>query len=156
MTSQELEILRSVMPGTERNYRQTGTYSWNWSCSICGDSNKDRRKARFGVSKVGQELLCNCFNCGWAGTFLTYLKYQHPDLAKRVSRQSFVNNTNLNAYSPDRLVQELDSETLSKIFYINTIIDKRVWLATLARKKIILTKDNIHKLNKIHNEVHHG
>lgn len=110
---------------------------------------KSRRKARFGVSKVKNDLVCNCFNCGWAGSFVTYLKYQHPDLARKVQRESFV-TSNVEANYNDLLVSLADSEILREIYYINTNVDNKLWLADLQKRKIRFEKkDSVRKLLKL-------
>ena len=153
----ELEILRSEMPGLVRNYRQTRPYEWKWSCDICNDSMKDRRKARFGVAKVGTDLLCHCFNCDWAGSFYTYLKYQHPDLATRVNRTKYVENFSSNAYNLDKIIAEVDSDSLVQLFYINKFADSKQWLKELEKRKIRFSdKESIRKLYNLHKEIHHG
>lgn len=153
ITSTELEILRTDLPGIERNFRQISPQQWQMSCSICGDSKKDRRKARFGIAVKDNILVCNCFNCGWNGTFLTYLRYQHPDLAQRVSRSKFVDKSESN-HDLSSLVFKADSEILREIFYINNIPNAKEWLQYLVKKKIFLDKPSIRKLHNIHNGIH--
>jgi len=52
-----------------RNFKQKDSYLWNFSCPICGDSRKNKLKARGYVFKKGNGLYYRCHNCG-AGTNL--------------------------------------------------------------------------------------
>jgi len=52
-----------------RNFKQKDSYLWNFSCPICGDSQKNKLKARGYVFKKGNGLYYRCHNCG-AGTNL--------------------------------------------------------------------------------------
>lgn len=157
ISATEYEILRTEMPPIVRNFRQSSPSHWGWSCDICGDSKKDRRKARFGVSVVKNELLCNCFNCGWSGTFKTYLHYQHPDLAKRVSRNNFVVNAPKEDSYNDQIIKSVDSEILLQIYYIMYEPKHKDWLNLLIRKKIqIQQPENQRKLVSIHQKYHKG
>lgn len=150
----ELEILRTDLPGIVRNFRQNSPQSWQFSCDICGDSRKDRRKARFGINVKDGGLVCHCFNCDWSGSFLTYLRYQHPDLAQRVSRENFVTQQTSTLYDLSRLVSEADSEILSQLFYINKYSDTQKWVNKLESLKIKLNRDAFRKLYNVHNRIH--
>lgn len=55
-----------------RNFKQKNTYLWNFSCPICGDSQKNKSKARGFVYQKGGSLFYSCHNCG-AGTNLANL-----------------------------------------------------------------------------------
>lgn len=55
-----------------RNFKQKNTYLWNFSCPICGDSSKNKSKARGYVYEKGGSLFYSCYNCG-AGTNLANL-----------------------------------------------------------------------------------
>ena len=158
ITSAELEILRTDIPPLVRNFKHSSPNNWGWSCLICGDSKRDKRKARFGVSKVKNELLCNCFNCGWSGTFKTYLQYQHPDLARRVTREHFKENKPLNEETiNDRIIKEVDSEILIQIYYINKEPNIKNWLNLLLKKKIhIKNSENQKKLVSLHKRYYNG
>lgn len=47
-----------------RNFKQKDAYLWNFSCPICGDSQKNLLKARGYVFKKGNNLFYRCHNCG--------------------------------------------------------------------------------------------
>ena len=47
-----------------RNFKQKKDYLWNFSCPICGDSQKNKLKARGYVFAKGNNLFYRCHNCG--------------------------------------------------------------------------------------------
>ena len=47
-----------------RNFKQKNSYLWNFSCPFCGDSQKNKTKARGYVFQKGTDLFYRCHNCG--------------------------------------------------------------------------------------------
>jgi transcription elongation factor Elf1 len=47
-----------------RNFKQKKDYLWNFSCNFCGDSQKNKTKARGYVFAKGNNLFYRCHNCG--------------------------------------------------------------------------------------------
>jgi transcription elongation factor Elf1 len=47
-----------------RNFKHTGTYTFNFSCPFCGDSKKNKLKARGYVYQKKTDLFYKCHNCG--------------------------------------------------------------------------------------------
>lgn len=47
---------------------------WNFRCPICGDSQKNKSKARGFIYKVKQDLFYKCHNCGFGSSFANLLK----------------------------------------------------------------------------------
>jgi DNA primase len=47
-----------------RNFKQTGSYTYNFSCPFCGDSKKNKLKARGYVFQKKNDLFYKCHNCG--------------------------------------------------------------------------------------------
>jgi len=61
-----------LISGRVRNFKQKNSYLWNFSCPICGDSQKNKSKARGFVYQKGGNLFYSCHNCG-AGTNIANL-----------------------------------------------------------------------------------
>jgi transcription elongation factor Elf1 len=47
-----------------RNFKQKNDNLWNFSCPFCGDSQKNKTKARGYVFQKGTDLFYRCHNCG--------------------------------------------------------------------------------------------
>lgn len=61
-----------------RNFTKKGDYLWNFSCPFCGDSQKNRRKARGFIYRTKNDLFYKCHNCSH-GTNLSKL-IEHVDI----------------------------------------------------------------------------
>ena len=76
-----------------RNFKQKAPYLWNFSCPICGDSEKHKNKSRFYVYESDTSLVTKCHNCGWSSSFSYFLKYQYPALHKEYVLEMFRDDT---------------------------------------------------------------
>ena len=47
-----------------RNFKQKNEYLWNYSCPVCGDSSRNKLKARGYIYRAKQDLFVKCHNCG--------------------------------------------------------------------------------------------
>jgi len=141
---EQRHILRTVSSRV-RNYTDLGADSHRWSCDVCGDSARDRRKARFYVGRKDNNLLCHCHNCGFSGSLLSYLRVAHPDLAERLSVKSFVSSVPTSMLDYDSLVSRLDSSVLVHLFGLN----HQDWVPWLLERKIALSKKSMVKLYNI-------
>ena len=134
-----------------RNYKANRNgKSWAWSCDICGDSQVNKRKARFGLAHKDNAYVVHCFNCGYSNTFVGYLKSYHPNMYERVTVDDFVNS--LDMYDLNRLFTKVTNKTLHNIFYINKFRNAKYWLDYLQRKNIRLKEANLRKLYTMHKE----
>lgn len=75
-----------------RNFHQKGDWLWNFSCPICGDSDKDKLKARgYIFSPADAPRLCyKCHNCGASASFDYFLKKHFPDLHRKYQADLFL------------------------------------------------------------------
>ena len=58
-----------------RNFKQKNEYLWNYSCPVCGDSSKNKLKARGYIYRAKQDLFCKCHNCGHSTNIGNLIKY---------------------------------------------------------------------------------
>jgi len=63
-----------------RNFKQKNTYTWNYSCPVCGDSSKNKLKARGYIYRSKADLFCKCHNCGHSTNIGNLIKYVDPIL----------------------------------------------------------------------------
>lgn len=66
---------------------------WNFRCPICGDSEKDRTKARGYIFNHKGDYLYKCQNCGDSRPFVSLLKYVSPELHKQYKMEMFKENS---------------------------------------------------------------
>lgn len=76
-----LRILSSRL----RNFKNKGNDNYQFSCPICGDSAKDKHKARGYVFAKNGSLRYYCHNCNWSGSFTSFLRAVDPAAYKDFS-----------------------------------------------------------------------
>ena len=100
-----------------RNFKQKKDYLWNFSCPICGDSQKNKTKARGYVFPKGNNLFYRCHNCGVSISVGNFIKAVDESLYKEFVLEKYKSgetnntrsaNTILNIPSPrfDKLVKQ--------------------------------------------------
>ena len=70
-------------------FKQKKDYLWNFRCPICGDSQRNKNKARGFVFQVKGKLRFKCHNCGASHTFDNFLEGQDPSLYKQYRMEKF-------------------------------------------------------------------
>lgn len=73
-----------------KNYRKKSYKLYNFSCPVCGDSEKNPRKARGYVYEKGGKFIYHCHNCGITPPFLKFLKEQDPNLYSEFLKEKYV------------------------------------------------------------------
>jgi len=63
-----------------RNFKQKNDYLWNFSCPVCGDSSKNKLKARGYIYRAKTDLFVKCHNCGYGTNIGNLIKYVDPTL----------------------------------------------------------------------------
>lgn len=54
----------NILGARLRNFKQKDQHTWNCSCPVCGDSTKNKLKARGYIYRMKAELFYKCHNCG--------------------------------------------------------------------------------------------
>ena len=62
-------------------------------CPVCGDSQRNKYKRRFGISSKQDGAICGCFNCGYAAPFGKFLKDYYPDIYNDYKLEKFREST---------------------------------------------------------------
>lgn len=74
----------------DRFKRKGNTY--NFRCFICGDSQKDKNKARGYLYQKKTDFVFHCHNCNITLNFKSFLRRLDPVLANEYSQEAFVEN----------------------------------------------------------------
>lgn len=83
------KFLTFIGPQLDR-FKQKGNLLWNCRCPYCGDSERDKSKARGYVYRNKTGLLSfQCHNCGENHMFKTFLKFLNPRLYKEYILETF-------------------------------------------------------------------
>lgn len=74
-----------------RNFRHLSHYVWRFSCPYCGDSKKNKTKARGFILRGSQGLYYKCQNCSITRSLGGFLKDQVPMIFREYLLESFKN-----------------------------------------------------------------
>ena len=80
-----------------RNFKQKKDYLWNFSCPICGDSQKNKLKARGYVFQKGTDLFYTCHNCGIGLSLGNFLKHIDPTVHKEYVLERYTSGKSNNS-----------------------------------------------------------
>jgi transcription elongation factor Elf1 len=64
-----------ILGGRLRNFKQKKDYLWNFSCPVCGDSSRNKNKARGYIYRARADLLAKCHKCGYSSNIGNLIKY---------------------------------------------------------------------------------
>ena len=122
-----------------QQFKKKGDFLWNFRCPYCGDSKKNRTKARGFVFRKKNDLFYKCHNCG-VGTTLGKL-IEHVDL-----------NTHKD-YIMERYKKGCDTITPKPEFKFNAPVFNRN--KSTKRNKLGRSSESIVKQLKSISELHH-
>jgi hypothetical protein len=94
-------FLLRVAPKLQR-FTQKKTDLYNFRCPLCGDSQKNKIKARGFVYRKQNDYFFMCHNCGVSTTFYNFLRQVDETLLKEYQLERYKNGTNnTNTPKPD-------------------------------------------------------
>ncbi len=79
----------SILSSSVRNFKKKQTNLWTFSCPICGDSIKDKRKTRGYIYLKDRAYRYACHNCGVGMHFSKFLETVNPNLYKDYRFEKF-------------------------------------------------------------------
>ena len=82
-------------------YKQKSEYLWNFRCPICGDSSKNKIKARGYIYRRKSDLFFTCHNCGASHSFGNFLKIVDRSLYSQYQMDRYRDSTGGNTERPD-------------------------------------------------------
>ena len=65
----------NIISSQLQRFRKTNDFVWNFRCPYCGDSQKNKSKARGFVFRKESNLIYKCHNCGKGASFQNFLKH---------------------------------------------------------------------------------
>lgn len=136
-----------------RNFKQKKDYLWNFSCPICGDSQKNKTKARGYVFQKQQKFFYSCHNCGVGLTLGNLIKHIDPELYKEYALEKYKEGngicaTNLKAPAFDVPTPKFGKLEKAKIF------ERAEWINKLPKGHFCLAYVNGRKLpEKFHDKL---
>jgi len=133
-----------------RNFKQKDNYLFNLSCPYCGDSQKNKTKARGYFFKKGNDLIYKCHNCGVGANIANFLKQVDGTLYKEYvleryksgeTNNSRTANTTLNI-SPPRFDKVKKQAVFEHGEWLNALPSGHFCLEYAIKRQIPTTKWN--------------
>ena len=87
----DIKYVNLLSPRLDK-FKKKGDYLWNLRCPICGDSQRNKNKARGFIFKIKGDLVYKCHNCGIALPFPKLLETLDPQLHKEYRLEKFKDN----------------------------------------------------------------
>lgn len=153
-----------------RNFKHKGNDTYQFSCPICGDSKKDKTKARGYIYPYKDTCLYHCHNCNNPDhkTFKKLLKYLSPSLHdeyviekfsgsmsenKRKKKEEILSENQESIYIDQELIKvdnlplkRLASERLLKVCTSLSILDESHHAVSYLLNERKMDRDDINKL----------
>ena len=92
-----------LSPRLDKFTRKNSTL-WNFRCPICGDSQKNKSKARGFIYQVKQDLFYKCHNCSFGTTFANLLKRIDANLYKEYLLEKYKEGETASGFRPTTCV----------------------------------------------------
>ena len=96
----DTKFVSLLAPKLER-YTRKSEYLWNIRCPICGDSHKNKFKARGYIYRRKSDLFYTCHNCGSSLSFGNFLKTIDNSLYRQYQMERYKNESHGNVTKPD-------------------------------------------------------
>jgi len=96
-------------------FSQKGDYLWNFRCPICGDSRKNKFKARGFIYRQKNDLFYKCHNCSASTSFGNFLKSIDSNIYKEYRLETYKETSHSNTPKPDFSVFQTYSNTSEKL-----------------------------------------
>ena len=87
-----------------RNFKQKNSYLFNFSCPYCGDSQKNKSKARGYIFPKGNDLIFHCHNCGVGANVGNFLKHIDSSLYREYTLEKYKTGESNNSYSANTIL----------------------------------------------------
>jgi hypothetical protein len=82
-------------------FKQKSEFLWNCRCKICGDSHKNKIKARGYFYRRKSDLFYTCHNCGTSMSLGNFIKSVDPFLYREYVMERYKNESHGNTPKPD-------------------------------------------------------
>ena len=74
-------------------FKRKDDYTYNFRCPYCGDSQKNKTKARGYIFRREGEFIYKCHNCGQGASLQNLIKFINPELHRQFVMEKFTNKS---------------------------------------------------------------
>ena len=99
-----------------RNFTKKGDFLWNFSCPFCGDSQKNRKKARGFVYRTKNDLFYKCHNCSHGTNLSKLIEYVDQNTHKEYVMERYKEGSNGTPYKGAYKTPEPDFDFEKPVF----------------------------------------
>ena len=99
-----------------RNFTKKGDFLWNFSCPFCGDSQRNKKKARGFVYRTKSDLFYKCHNCSHGTNLSKLIEYVDPNTHKEYVMERYKEGSNGTPYKGAYKTPEPDFIFESPVF----------------------------------------
>lgn len=114
----------NLISGRVRNFKRKSQNLWNFSCPLCGDSTKDKSKARGYVYPIRDKLVFHCHNCSVTKSVGQLIKYIDSGMYDEYSKESLLEKTTTRKQNKDFLFEKpvfINNDNLKKLSKISQL-----------------------------------
>jgi len=122
----------SMIGNRYRNFKKKSNNLYNYSCPLCGDSQKDLKKARGYFYKYKGEMWSKCWNCNVAMSFKNFLKDQDPRLYEEYMLEKFKGSRRNNKDNKEDAVSSVINKTPPKFNNVG-VLEGLIPVSALAK-----------------------
>ena len=139
----------NILGSRLRNFKQKNDYTWNYSCPVCGDSSKNKLKARGYIYRKGSDLFVKCHNCQYGSNLGNLIKHVDPVLYNEYVLERYKSGaTRYNAHKDiTQILPEetelLEDDILSGLTRLDRMDEKHPAVKYLINRKIPKEKWNL-------------
>lgn len=133
-----------------RNFKQKKDYLWNFSCPVCGDSHKNKLRARGYIHRQKTDLFAFCHNCGYSKHVGDLIKRVDPTLYDEYVLERYkAGATRYNAHKEvslpvvEQKEELLEDDILESLKRLDTLDITHPAVAYVAKRKIPRDKWNL-------------
>ncbi len=134
-----------------RNFKQKKDYLWNYSCPVCGDSSKNKLKARGYIYRAKTDLFVKCHNCGYGTNIGNLIKYVDPILYDEYVLERYkAGATKHNAHKDvseiipkETSIELLEDDILSSLKRLDKLDESHPAVQYVIKRKIPKNKWNL-------------
>ena len=87
-----------------QKFKQKKPYLWNFRCPLCGDSQRNKNKARGFVFQLKGDLIYKCHNCQVSLPFAKLLQDMNPQLYKEYRMEKFTSPKKVDMRKVNKIV----------------------------------------------------
>jgi hypothetical protein len=101
-----------------------GNDTWMFRCPLCGDSKKNKYKARGHIYRKKDSFYYRCFNCNVSTTFESFLKQVAPDLNNEFRYERFAEmRADRKTFEVDQVIEKMNerNERLNNLSLKNVL-----------------------------------